>query len=219
MSKEAIKSEIKYGFEWNPNPPITLAQWVTFAASVGITAVLVMFANIAVPFAAIGVSTFYMAIGFIIPFALWFGMWGVLLCAYLGVFIGGSIGGFPIALGWMTSAADIIQVIIPFIAYRWLAPKLGLDPIGRDFFKKGVWWKAWLFMYVFAVFPNNFLAASYNMGILLKVGMIPPEVFKPAVIGWVLGDVWVISLIMPALLYFVSPVVERAGLTVRGLWS
>ena len=175
-----------------------------------------MFANIAVPFAAIGVSTFYLAIGFIIPFSMWFGLWGIILCAYLGVWIGGAMGGFPVALGWMTSAADIIQVIIPFVAYRWLAPKLGLDPIGRDFFAKGKWWKAWLFMLVFAVFPNNWLAATYNMNLLYHFGVVPYEVIRPAVIGWVVGDIWVICLIMPALCYFVSPIVERAGLTVRG---
>lgn len=210
------KTGIFYGFKWNPNPPITLAQWVTFAGSIGVVAVLVMFANVAVPFAAIGVSTVYLAIGFIIPFGLWFGLWGIILCGYLAVFLGGSLGGTPMSSGVLTAWADVIQVIIPFIAYRWLAPKLGLDPLGRDFFTKGKWWKAWLFMYVFAVFPNNWLAATYNMNVLYWMGLVPQDVIKPAVIGWVLGDVWVISLIMPVLCYFVSPIVERAGLTVRG---
>lgn len=216
VSSTVKKPGIRYGFSWNPNPPVSLAQWVTFAAMIGLVAVLVMFANIAVPFAAIGVSTFYLAIGFMIPFSLWFGLWGILLGGYIGVYLGGALGGFPVAIGWMTSAADIIQVIIPFIAYRWLAPKFGLDPLGRDFFAKGKWWKAWLFMLVFAVFPNNIIAATYNMVLLYKIGIVPYDVIRPAIIGWVIGDIWVIALITPALCHFVSPIVERSGLTVHG---
>lgn len=218
MSVETVAQERKagprYGLHWNPNPPITLGQWVTFAVIVGVNTVLVAFGDIAVPFAAIGVSAFYIAIGFMIPFTLWFGLWGI-IAAYLGAFFGGLLAGFPIAIGWFISGVDIIQVIVPFVLYRWAAPKLGLDPLGKDFFSRH-WLKAWVFMFIAAVLFQNPVAASINMWVLVKTGLMPPNVFGPAVTGWVVGDIIVIPLIMPVVCYFLSPVVERAGLVVHG---
>ena len=204
----------QYGLHWNPNPPITLGQWVTFAVIIGVNMALVAFGVIAVPFAAIGVSAFYVAVGFMIPFTLWFGLWGM-IAAYLGAFLGGALAGFPIAVGWYISLVDVIQVIVPFILYRAVAPKLGLDPLGKDLYGPH-WLKAWVFMFVAAVLFQNPIAASINMWVLLKVGLIPANVFGPAVIGWMVGDIIVIPLIMPVVCHFLSPVVERAGLVVHG---
>jgi hypothetical protein len=205
---------MRYGLAWNPNPPITLSQWVTFAVIVGVNAVLVFFGVVAVPFAAIGVSAFYVAIGFMIPFALWFGLWGI-IAAYLGAFIGGSLGGFPIAVGWYISSVDIIQVIVPFVLYRACAARFGLDPLASDLYSRH-WLKAWVFFVLSSVFFQNVIAASLNMFILVRVGLMPAGVFWPAVTGWVVGDLIVIPLIMPVVCKFLSPVVERSGLVVRG---
>ncbi|NOR83537.1 MAG: hypothetical protein GQ526_08605, partial [Ardenticatenales bacterium] len=52
---------------------------------------------------------------------------------YMGTLLGaGILGGTPVLLAIPFAWVDVIQFGIPLVAYRLLAPRLGLHPLGKD---------------------------------------------------------------------------------------
>ena len=66
----------KYSLAWNPNPPITAGQIAAVAVGAGVYVILSWVGVIALPTGFFSVSALFVAVGFGIPFALWFGGWG-----------------------------------------------------------------------------------------------------------------------------------------------
>ncbi|MEM0226666.1 MAG: hypothetical protein QXP94_03325 [Thermofilaceae archaeon] len=71
------------------------------------------------------------------------------------------------------------------------------------------------------------IAASFGSGIwgagTLTLWNLPPplpaELFWPVFVGWVTGDLIVLSVISTALLVALTPIFKRTGLFVRGWWA
>ncbi len=204
---------IPYGLKWNPNPPVTVVSLVTYAVAAGVYTILSWLGVIALPVGIVSVSALFVAIGFGIPFAMWFGGWGLLI-GYIGSFIGaGILAGTPVLLTIPFALVDLIQFGIPLIAYRTLAHRFGLDPLGKDVYSlKGI-----LFFLVFAVLVPNGLGALYGVTILRWGGLVPPDAYWPAITAWWIGNMIVTIIIAPILLRVLTPVIERYGLATRGI--
>jgi len=211
MTTEGMK--IKYGLKWNPNPPIIVVQLVTYAVAAGIYTILSWLGVIALPVGIVGVSGFMVAMGFGIPFAIWFGGWGLVI-GYIGSFIGaGILAGAPVLLMIPFALVDWIQFGIPLVAYRLLAPKFGLHPLGKDVYTL----KGFAFFAVFAVIIPNGLGALYGIWILYLGGLVPPDAFGPAIAAWWISNMVVTIIIAPILLRVLTPVIERYGLATHGV--
>lgn len=213
MTAAAQAQEVEYGLRWNPNPPLTVASLVTFALAAGVYTVLSWLGVIALPMGIVSVSSLFVAIGFGIPFAMWFGGWGLVI-GYIGSFVGaGLLAGVPLLVDIPFAAVDWIQFGIPLLAYRLLARRFGLHPLGRDVYTV----KGFLFFLVFGVVLPNGLGALYGITILKAGGLVPPEAFGPAVVGWWVGNMIVSAIVAPILLSTVTPIIERFGLATHGV--
>ncbi len=205
----------KYSFKWNPNPPFTAAQLAAVAVGAGVYVILSWVGVIALPTGFFSVSALFVAVGFGIPFAIWFGGWGFLI-GFLGGFLGsGLLTGTPILVAIPFGFVDFFQFGIPLLAYRLLAPRFGLDPLGRDVYTL----KGFIFFVLTSVIPNNGIGALVGVGILTAGGLIPPDAFWPSVLAWWIGNSIITIVIAPILLRGLSPVVERLGLTIHGLFT
>ena len=203
----------RYGLAWNPDPPLTTARLVSVALAAGVYTVLSWQGVITLPMGIAGVSALLVAVGFGIPFAIWLGFWGLLI-GYVGTFLGaGLLGGVPLLLAIPFGFVDWIQFGVPLLAYRALAPRLGLDPVGKDVYTA----KGFLFFLVFgAVLPNG-LGALYGIAVLSAGRLAPPGAFWLSALLWWAGNIVVCVVISPVLLRGITPLMERFGLTTLGL--
>jgi hypothetical protein len=213
MARTMSKPAVSYGLRWNPDPPITVVSLVTFAVAAGVYTILSWLGVIALPIGIVSVSALFVAIGFGIPFAIWFGGWGLVI-GYIGSFIGaGILAGTPVLLTIPFAFVDWIQFGIPLVAYRVLASKFGLHPLGKDVYTV----KGFLFFLVFAVIVPNGLGALYGLWILFLGGLVPSDAFWPGVSAWWIGNMIVTIIIAPILLRVLTPVIERFGLATHGV--
>lgn len=210
-----VSTAIDYTLRVTGAPGLTQLAAVAVASAVYI--VLSWLAIIALPSGFPVVSAIFLAIGFGIPFAIWFGGWGFVI-AYLGNFIGAGLLSNPplppnIALWFGTT--DLIQLGLPMLLYRLLARRFGVSPIGKDVFTL----RGFIFFILCAVLPNNIIGGLYGNFVLVQTGILPGDAFFSAWFVWSLSNVVVTLIIGSVLLKFLGPVVERFGLTVRGFTS
>lgn len=192
----------------------TIPQVVIIAVATAVYTVLSWLAIIGLPSPFLGVSSIFLAIGFGIPFAIWFGGWAVVI-GYLGNFLGaGLFIGTPLIIALPFGTTDIIQLGLPMLLYRLLARRFGVNPIGKDVYTL----RGFLFFLLCAVIPNNIIGGAYGNGILLLFNQ-PIGSYLPAWFLWSSTNMIVTIVIGSLLLGTVGPVVERYGLTVRNLFS
>lgn len=195
----------------------SLGQLVAVAVASAVYIVLSWFAIISLPSGFPVVSAVFLAIGFGIPFAIWFGGWAFVI-AYLGNFIGAgllSTPPLPLPIALWFGTVDLIQLGLPMILYRTLARRFGVNPIGKDVYTI----RGFIFFLVCAVLPNNIIGGLYGNYILVQTGVLPANAFISAWFIWSLSNVLVTLIIGSILLKTLGPVVERFGLTVRNLLS
>ncbi len=213
MSEFIAAARNRYSLAWNPDPPVTIARLVAVAVATGVYTALSALSVIALPIGIVGVSSLFIGIGFGIPFGNWFGAWGLLI-GYIGTFLGASLpGGIPWLVAIPFSFVDWFQLGIPMLAYRALASRFGVDPMGKDIYSR----KGFAFFVVFGGILPNAVGALYGLGVLSLAGLPPENGFWPAVFGWWAGNLFVSIIIAPILLRGLSSVVERYGLTSHGL--
>ncbi len=194
-----------------------LGQLVAVAVATAVYTVLSWLAIISLPSAVPVVSTIFLAIGFGIPFAIWFGGWAFVI-AYIGNFVGAGLLAtpplpLPIALWFGT--VDLIQLGLPMILYRTLAKRFGVSPIGKDIYTV----RGFIFFIVCAVLPNNIIGGLYGNYILVQTGIAPSNTFFLGWFTWSLSNTLVTLIIGSILLKTLGPVVERFGLTIRNALS
>ncbi len=188
-----------------------LSQLVSIAVATAVYTVLSWLSLAALPNPALGVSPLFIAIGFGIPFAIWFGGWAFVI-AYIGNFVGaGLLAGTPLPIALIFGTTDFIQLCIPMLLYRLLARRFGVNAIGKDVFTLG----AFIFFVVCAVLPNNIVGGFYGNGILALTGLESWNIFIPSWITWSATNIIIVLVISSVLLATVGPIVERFGLTVR----
>jgi hypothetical protein len=195
----------------------SLAQLVAVAVASAVYIVLSWLAIVALPSGFPVVSAIFLAIGFGIPFAIWFGGWAFVI-AYLGNFIGAgllSTPPLPVNIALWFGTTDLIQLGLPMLLYRLLARRFGVSPIGKDIYTV----RGFVFFVLCAVLPNNIIGGLYGNFVLVQTGVIPASAFLTAWFVWSLSNVVVTLIIGSLLLRFIGPIVERVGLTVRNLLS
>ncbi|MEW6622337.1 MAG: MASE1 domain-containing protein [Bacillota bacterium] len=214
VSGKQVGSE--YGLKWNPNPPITMTQYAVYAIAIGVSIIVSWLGVFAVPIGFAGVSALYIASAFYMVFALWFGGWGI-LAAYIGCLIGaGWLSGLPVLFSIPWAIADILEPLVPFLLFRYVGPKIGFDPLGRNIFSSA---KNILFFFFCGALIPTIISGLFGIALLVWGGIVPPAAFVPAWIAWFAGGTIVITIVAPILLKTLSPVIERFGLTVKGVWS
>ncbi|GER90825.1 hypothetical protein KDW_49870 [Dictyobacter vulcani] len=199
---------VRYSFRFTGWP--NLSQLVAVAVATAVYTVL-SWLSLSLPGPVLGVSSFFVAIGFGIPFAIWFGGWAFVI-AYIGNFIGaGLMSGTPPLVAIPFGAADFIQLCIPMLLYRFLAYRFGVNPIGKDVFTL----RGFIFFLLCAVIPTNILGGLYGNFILLVMGQEPANQFFVGWISWSSVNIIVTLVIGSVLLAKLGPIVERFGLTIR----
>jgi hypothetical protein len=195
----------------------SLGQLVAVAVAAAVYTVLSWLAIIALPSGFPVVSSIFLAIGFGVPFAIWFGGWAFVI-AYIGNFVGAgllSTPPLPLPIALWFGTVDLIQLGLPMILYRVLAKRFGVNPIGKDVYTV----KGFIFFVLCAVLPNNIIGGLYGNFILVQTGILPSNAFLSAWFIWSLSNVVVTLIIGSVLLKTLGPVVERFGLTIRNALS
>ena len=205
--------EQTYSLKWNPNPPVTVAALVTYAVAAGLYTVIAWLGVISMPLGFMSVSALYVGMGFLIPFVMWFSGWGIVI-GVIGAIVGaGILAGMPVAQAVPFGLVEI-AVQIPFlIAYRLLAPKFGVSPIGKDIFTA----KGFIFYFVVAVILAQLWSAVSGNLTLYAMGFVPADALPLSTMGWWFGNMIVTAVIGTILLKALTSVVERLGLTVHGI--
>jgi integral membrane sensor domain MASE1 len=203
------KPRMQYGLKWNPNPPITVPQLVAYALATGVYTVLAWISVVSGPIQVPGVGGLFIAMGFGVPFAMWFGFWGLVM-GFIGTSIGaGILAGLPLPVSLAFGLGDIILFGSLLLLYRGLAPRFKVDPIGKDVFTL----RGFIFFFIVAANIPHILGAIYGTALLYALGFVPQNMLIVTFAGFWIGNVIVVTVVAPILLRLLGPVVERMGLT------
>jgi hypothetical protein len=160
------------------------------------------------PVSADGVSIIYIAVAFMILFTLWFGAYGA-IAAYVGTLLGGILAtpGLQqhpeIALFW--AVAGLIQVLIPLVAVRVFEVDLSMES-RRD----------WTIVLLFGVLINNVIGAAWGA---FALSLITSGTMASIFSTWLIGNIIVTILIVPASLRFITGRVRRSKLYVKNYFD
>jgi hypothetical protein len=150
----------------------------------------------------------YIVAAVMIITTLWFGMYGA-IAAYAGCWIGaGVLSGLSPAFSLFWSVADLLQVLIPLLAFRILSADVALKT-RRDI----------VILVMFGIILNNLAGAVWGTLSLFAAGIIQapnlPQVFS----DWVIGNIIISAAIVPLVLYFVTPIAREHELFVKKYWN
>ena len=174
-----------------------------------INTILARFVVLPSPFGGPAITShLYVAVAFMILFALWFGAYGA-VAAYVGCFIGaGILSGIPPEVSVYWSLADLWQVLIPLVALRMLNVDLSLDK-RRDI----------IVFVIFGIVINNAFGALWGAVMLAIGNVIAWAEVTPAFIGWFAGNVILTALIVPLALRHGTPKIQKTKVFVRNYWD
>jgi hypothetical protein len=203
-----------YSLKWNPNPPLGVPRLVVFAVAAAVYTIVAWLGVIALPMGFLSVSALYIGIGFITPFVMWFGGWGLVIGAIGGIVGSGILAGMPIALAIPFGLLVEWGTEIPMLVlYRLVAPRFGISSVGRDIFRP----KGFVFYLLVVVILIQFVSALIGNGTLYAFGFIPADAMAVSISSWWIGNMISAVVIGPIILGALTPVVERLGLTVHGI--
>ncbi len=169
---------------------------------------------IALPMGFLSVSALYIGIGFITPFVMWFGGWGLVIGAIGGIVGSGILAGMPVALAIPFGLLVEWGTEIPMLVlYRLVAPRFGISSVGRDIFRP----KGFVFYLLVVVILIQLVSALIGNGTLYAFGFIPADAMAVSITSWWIGNMISAVVIGPIILGALTPVVERLGLTVHGI--
>jgi hypothetical protein len=162
------------------------------------------------------VSTLFFAIGFGIPFAIWFGGWAFVI-AYIGNAVGaGILAGLPLPVALWFGTVDLVQLGLAMLLYRLLAKHFGVDPIGKDVFTL----RGFIFFVACAVLPGNIIGGAYGNAILVwQTTLVPASAYYFSWFLWSSSNIVLTIIIGSVLLKSLGPVVERSGLTIQNAFN
>ena len=205
--------EQTYSLKWNPNPPVRVENLVTYAVAAAVYTIIAWLGVIAMPMGFLSVSALYIGMGFLIPFVLWFSGWGWVI-GVIGAIVGaGILAGMPIPLAIPFGLVELVVQIPLLIVYRTLGPRFGVSAIGKDVFTP----KGFVFFLVVGVILAQLWSAVTGNFMLYLFGFVPADALPLSVTGWWIGNMIAVVVIGTILLGVLTPVVERMGLTVRGI--
>jgi hypothetical protein len=154
-----------------------------------------------------GLPGLYLAVGFMIAFGLWFGLWGT-FAAFSGYLLGAALpANVPATVGIFIGLADLVQVLIPVVAFQLFAADAGLST-RRD-----------LLVYLaFGWLLNNLVGALLGACSFLLFGIIQPALFMASFSGWLVSNLIVTMAVTTALLKLGTPIIRRWGIMVERYW-
>ncbi|MEM2005605.1 MAG: hypothetical protein QW705_01095 [Zestosphaera sp.] len=124
-----------------------------------------------------GISWFYLAVVIQILGGVWFGLWGVLAGVFFPI-VGDLTGGIPISISISLLPANLVQSLIPALAFRLLKA----DPRLRSS-------RDWITFIMSCVIFNNVLGAYLGTTAMLSWGFITGEIYYGVMASWFLGNV------------------------------
>lgn len=193
------------GGEIRPSAPLSL-HIALFFLLICINALVAKFVVFTFELAP-GVSLFYIVISCMIAFTLWFGLWGA-GAAYLGCVIGaGLLSDISPRVSLYWSVADLLQVLIPFFAFRYTGADIAITR-RRDLF----------ILIIFGVVLNNLVGAIWGSLTLIWGGAITFGNSIPTFTGWWIGNMIVCMILLPLILKIFTPMIRNHELFVSGYW-
>lgn len=148
-----------------------------------------------------GVSSLYLIVALMIVCALWFGILGI-LAAYFGCLIGaGILSGLPVGVSLYWSFADLWQVLIPYLAFRYFHASPTLNNRSDI-----------MVLIIFGVLINNFLGAVWGGYTLEFGGIIAHSQVSGTIFRWFIINSLVSGLLVPVLLVFGTPWMKKQEL-------
>jgi hypothetical protein len=154
-----------------------------------------------------GVATIYIAAAFMLIFALWFGMYGV-IAAYVGCFFGsGLLAGMPANVAVYFSLANLWQVLIPLAAFRIFDVSVGIES-RRDLFH----------LILFGVILNNIIGAAWGSAALAIGGIITWSQVGSEFTSWLVGNALITIIIVPLVLHYCTSGVGKSKVFVKNYW-
>ncbi len=204
---------IQYTLRFTGAP--SLGQLVAVAVATAVYTVLSWLTLTFFPSPLYGIGSVFIPIGFGIPFAIWFGGWAFVIAYICNVVGAGLLLGTPPPLALLLGATDLIQLGLPMLLYRLLAPRFGVNPIGKDVFTP----RGFIFFMLCAVLPNNIIGGAYGAYTLVLGGLGKPDLYLFGGLLWSVSNIVVTLIIGSVLLATLGPVVERFGLTIRNAFS
>jgi hypothetical protein len=186
---------------------------VTYAVAAAVYTIIAWLGVIALPMGFLSVSALYIGMGFLIPFVLWFSGWGWVI-GVIGAIVGaGILAGMPVPLAIPFGMVELVVQIPLLIVYRTLGPRFGVSPIGKDVFKP----KGFIFFLIVGVILAQLWSAVTGNFMLYLFGFVPADALPVSITAWWIGNMIAVVVIGTILLGVLTPVVERLGLTVRGI--
>jgi len=153
-----------------------------------------------------GVSGLFLAAGFYVPFGLWWGIWGALAGGISGFLL--IAAGTPVPLASFFFIGDLLEAVVPLIAFRVLKLDVGLRNA-----------KSLVGYIIFGVIGGALISSLVGpTGIVVTAGL-SMDAWLPTFIPWLIGDMIVIAVIGIPLLRILTPVIERMPGYVKGYLS
>ncbi len=206
MSITGIRDEIKN---------IRAAHIANFVVITAVSTILAFWAvaNVSVPVLnAAGISSLYIAVGFYVPFSLWFGMWGVLAAYISCVLLAFGSPPLPLSFTIVWALCDLFEGLLPLMIFKRFKVDEALKT-RRD----------WMFYIVSGVFGAAFVSTIVGAPLLFShlygQGLIPESALTTFITGWFFGDLIVIVFIATPMLVFLTPIVRKSSVYVKGYFS
>lgn len=173
------------------------------ALSGAVTAVLAYFAFTAVPLVPGIQSAIFPGVAWEVVAGIWFGGWGV-LGVYLGSILAGTLTGASLLTAPVTSAADLIEALIPALAFKFLKadPRLSKR---RD----------WIIYIVFVILIPHPIGGTWAMGWNTIFGFISWPVAQAIIVGWIINNYVMTAVLSTTLLKSMTAHVQRTVLYVQ----
>ncbi len=209
IAEGGVSTRVNYSLRFTGWP--NLSQLVAIAVATATYTVLSYLSLTFIPTPFKGLGTIFFPIIFGLPFALWFGGWAAVV-AYIGNTLGAGIMlGTPLHQAFAFGVADLIQLCIPMLLYRLLAPRFGVSPIGKDVLTV----RGFLFYAVVGVLPWNILGGLYGTSMLIAFSFVPHDAFWLTWATWSISNIVLLLVAGSIVLSQMGPIVERAGLTIH----
>ena len=174
-------------------------DFILIGVVAGIVAVLDFIGVVGIPMGIFSVSSFYIGGAFFTVFALWFKRDG-LLAIYIGLLIGAILSGTFTVFAFLLAWGNVLGVLVVMLGFK--LPMLNfkllkiIDYIG----------------FVVLVTVSQFISSTWTLRGFVLFGLMPLDVLKPAMFGWIVGGIIVNIVIGIPLIKFFSPVIIKAGL-------
>lgn len=175
-------------------------NFILIGVIAGLVAVLDYIGVVGFPVGVFSVSAFYIGSAFFTAFAVWF-RWRALIAIYLGLLIGALLAGTFTIFAFVLALGNVFGVMIPMLVFSIKKFDMELKST-----------KDIVAFLLSATIGQNVVSALYTLRGFILFGLMPPEAFKVAFTGWVVGGIIVSIVLGIPILKFLTPVVKKTSI-------